>query len=383
MFSFIRFGLFLLFVNEHFNSVLCRLPASSFAGLTVVAPPPVDGVLPPVVQPVTLSAIDVEISVKAWAAEVEAKLHYRNTYRSPIECQFIFPISEDAAVYKLEAIIGNQRLIKGVVKNRTQAEEEYQQAIDAGQTAALLTSQKGSRDIFKLMLGNLDSNEEAVVTIAYAQPMFHNPDTGELTVTLPVVLNPRYTPSYQEADLNRTLTDNFNLQTDYVAVSDVRYTMSFVAKVEMGDNGPQIQSLSSGHASDTLNTFIYENNKKALVTLANTFVQDHDFQLRVKVDDIPGPTVFVEPGFDRNPGEPIGWNNFDVAGAWLEPLPKTLPFASDQYWIVVDRSGSMGGTKIRDARTTLQLILKSLPVNCEFNVIGFGSTFDKVFPSGT
>jgi hypothetical protein len=40
----------------------------------------------------------------------------------------------------------------------------------------------------------------------------------------------------------------------------------------------------------------------------------------------------------------------------------------------------MGGNSIDEARNALQLCLRSLPAGILFNVVGFGSTFRKLFP---
>lgn len=42
-------------------------------------------------------------------------------------------------------------------------------------------------------------------------------------------------------------------------------------------------------------------------------------------------------------------------------------------------TGSMQGTKIDNAKMTLLYFLKSLPVDCYFNVISFGSHFTELF----
>jgi uncharacterized protein with von Willebrand factor type A (vWA) domain len=50
-----------------------------------------------------------------------------------------------------------------------------------------------------------------------------------------------------------------------------------------------------------------------------------------------------------------------------------------EYLFLLDRSGSMGGTRIKNAQKALILFLKSLPINTYFNIIGFGTTFHKLF----
>ncbi|XP_033642067.1 von Willebrand factor A domain-containing protein 5B1-like [Asterias rubens] len=50
-----------------------------------------------------------------------------------------------------------------------------------------------------------------------------------------------------------------------------------------------------------------------------------------------------------------------------------------EYIFMIDRSGSMSGEYIANARETLMMFLKSLPVCCHFNIVGFGSSFKPLF----
>jgi len=50
-----------------------------------------------------------------------------------------------------------------------------------------------------------------------------------------------------------------------------------------------------------------------------------------------------------------------------------------EFLFVLDRSGSMSGGQIRKAADALQLFLRSLPPNCAFDIIGFGSSWESLF----
>jgi hypothetical protein len=53
---------------------------------------------------------------------------------------------------------------------------------------------------------------------------------------------------------------------------------------------------------------------------------------------------------------------------------------TNEFIFVVDCSGSMGDeNKIGFARQSMLLFLKSLPVNCHFNIIRFGSRYETLF----
>merc|ERR1739848_523081 len=64
----------------------------------------------------------------------------------------------------------------------------------------------------------------------------------------------------------------------------------------------------------------------------------------------------------------------------VEPVPiAELP--AKEYVFVIDCSGSMGGQRMEDAKKTLQSLVNSLPVGSKFNVVRFGSSYEKLFRS--
>ncbi len=76
---------------------------------------------------------------------------------------------------------------------------------------------------------------------------------------------------------------------------------------------------------------------------------------------------------------PQGIFSFDCVVANF--LPRfTIPHTPDvEVIFVIDRSGSMEGGAIQQARNSLLILLKSLPFGCRFQVVGFGSTFHTLF----
>ena len=335
---------------------------------------------------VPLQSITVNATMFSYATDVRATLIYVNSLTSPIECEFVFPITNDAAVYKLEVQMGGRQSFIAAVKPRDDAMEIYQNSLGSHRQVALLESQVGSDDVYRIILGNLGPGETAVVTIGFAQPMDQNPITGELSLTLPVVLNPRYIPMHLTGNSNMIRT-NFHRNVSYVAVSDIPYRMNFFATFDMGTKGPAITSIKSGNVSDILSVRMEPGNKKATARLVSKFNQDHDFQIRVNVSNSPYPILYEEPGYAAQGFET--WANYDVLGAWMVPsLLITVRSGSNQmsmgnsnfqYWILYDRSGSMMDEKFDYQREALILILKSLPKDCYFNMIGFETYFEPLF----
>ncbi|NWV03258.1 VW5B1 protein, partial [Ptilonorhynchus violaceus] len=65
----------------------------------------------------------------------------------------------------------------------------------------------------------------------------------------------------------------------------------------------------------------------------------------------------------------------------LRAVQPGLQKAQGEFIFLVDRSRSMSGVNINRAKDALLVILKSLMPTCLFNVIGFGSTFETLFPA--
>ena len=58
-----------------------------------------------------LKDIDIEASVTGFVSNVQCQLEYENEEQVPIEAKFVFPVDDQSAVYKFEAVVDGRLIV--------------------------------------------------------------------------------------------------------------------------------------------------------------------------------------------------------------------------------------------------------------------------------
>uniref|UniRef100_A0A3P9JJP2 VIT domain-containing protein n=1 Tax=Oryzias latipes TaxID=8090 RepID=A0A3P9JJP2_ORYLA len=342
-------------------------------------------------NPVPLKSVEVELQVKDHVATVISTLNYQNKEDKPIEALFVFPLPGDAAVCHFSADIGQTHVV-AELKEKQQAREEYDDALSSGQQAFLLEESEQSPDIFSLSVGSLPPGESASIRLQYVIELAVEAD-GALRFCLPAVLNPR---RGEERTPGGTMTETPFL-VSLITAPKIPYSLSFSARVSSPRPVSKVESSCSLEPLQYLNT----DHTEAAVKLAAGHKFDRDVELLIYYKDAHQPSAVVEAGQDSaQPGTLMG---DPVVMVSLYPeFPESVMSkraSCGEFVFLVDRSGSMDcptsnwnqqETRISSARVfiqssilsqdTLLLLLKSLPMGCYFNIYGFGSSYDHIFP---
>nr|XP_046149752.1 von Willebrand factor A domain-containing protein 5A-like isoform X4 [Oncorhynchus gorbuscha] len=329
-------------------------------------------------EPVPLKSIAVEVSVQGHVATVSSTLQYENQEQSPLEAIFVFPLPGEAAVCRFSAKIGQTEVV-AEVQEKQKAQEQYDDALSSGQQAFLLEESDESPDVFKLSVGSLPPGEKASVSLDYVTELAVQADDG-LRLCLPAVLNPRYQPQGSDSG------SAGSAQVSSVPAGSVPYSLSLSAHVS---SPHPISGVESNCPLDPLN-YLNTEKTQATVSLAAGHQFDRDVELLLYYQDTHQPTAIVEAAqASAKPGSLMG---DPVVMLSLYPeFPKDVMSSMTshgEFLFVVDRSGSMefpmhlgsgSQDRIGSARETLLLLLKSLPMGCYFNIIGFGSSYESFF----
>ncbi len=271
-------------------------------------------------------------------ATIDLTQHFANTGSESIEVIYNFPVPASASLLEVSASVGQRELV-GRVKPNLQAEEDYEQAIEKGNSAILL--QQTSPGLYSLNLGHLGKGETAVVRYRYGLlPPWQG---GELRLALPTAVAPRY------GDPTPLMEPQQVPQID--PLIEHRYSLQVTLDPE----------LAAAQCESPTHRIIRDAQTLALAE--ETSFADRDFVLRISL---------ATPLVDE-------WLPLAAEGYGLHCLAVTAPSAQAtaaprRVHFLIDCSGSMAGDSIRLAREALLAALDKLEPADRFAVSAFGTS---------
>ncbi len=303
---------------------------------------------------VALAGVSVDAEISSFCARVVVAQRYVNRESHPIEAVYVFPLDEGAAVCGFEAVIDGT-LVVGEVKEREDAFRMYDDAIEQGHGAFLLDEERP--DVFQASVGNLPAGKEVLIKLTYVTELAVA--GNGLRFSIPTTVSPRYAPAADERGVGRPDSETLNPTVAW----SVPYGLNLSVRMAMGGAISRIESPSHPVS-------VAMNGRSATVTLSQRDTAlDRDFVLSVECDGLDTPQAWIER--DDN-GSQV------VAVAFAPNLRQSATPCDVTF--LVDWSGSMEGTSIEEVRNALQLCLRSMNHGCTFNIVGFGSKYQALFP---
>ena len=340
-----------------------------------------------------IQGLHIESYVDIQASGLIAVVNLTQTFKNPsnqwVEGRYLFPLPDDAAVNGMEMHIGD-RLIKGVIKEKQAAKKIYQQAKSAGKKASLMEQHRPN--LFSQKVANIGPQEHIVVKLRYQQPISYKNEAFHLR--FPMTITPRYIPGAQHQNQHPSSEANSHHQA--VEVGDQGWGWAN-ATTQVPDahliTPPMVENTSTeAHMANPISINILldaglplasidshyhdiSTTKKGhqhLIELAKGKVtMDRDFSLSWKTTASATPTAAVF-------NETINGDDYSLI-MLMPPILKqanntanTIP--KDSIFII-DTSGSMGGTSIRQAKKGLIFALQQLTQKDTFNIIEFNSQY--------
>ncbi len=298
--------------------------------------------------PLKESKTDVQISGSI--AHVHITQIYHNKSQQAIEAKYVFPLSTQAAVHKMQMTIGD-RIINAKIFEKKEANKVYNTALKEGKRAAKLDQNRPN--VFQMNVGNIMPNDEIAIDIYYTEML--TPINGEYQFIAPGVVGPRFT------DESTKTEESFNMPHTSKGIAD---TFKFDIAVTL-NAGMIIQNINSSSHKVNIN---YPDTKTAEVFLSksNENPSNRDFILNynLRANKIASGLLLYEHG-DEN-----------FFALQMEPTKHTKleDIPAREYLFIVDVSGSMNGYPLEVSKELMRNLLCNLRPTDTFNVQLFASS---------
>lgn len=302
---------------------------------------------------IALRRVEVQAEVRDVAVHLTLTQVYRNDENRPIEALYCFPVDEGAAVCGFRIETGDRVLI-GTAEEKDGAFELYDQAIERGDgafLADLLTD-----DILTVSVGNLKPGQEARVQLRTVSEL--PVSDGVMRLTIPSSISPRYAP----AGMDPTFVDR--LKPDYVP--KVPYRLSLEVRV-LAEAVRAVRSPSHRVAQRADGAWTVVRLEGGSMGL------DRDFVLELERVSARGAVSYASRHAN---GERAVLLRFYPELPAPQGAPGNPAHDPAEVVFVLDCSGSMQGSSIREAKQALELCLRTLEEGDRFNIVRFGSRFE-------
>ncbi|MBS0196606.1 MAG: VWA domain-containing protein [Planctomycetes bacterium] len=312
------------------------------------------------IVPVPLEHTDVRASIAGYISTVNVTQRFVNPFSSKIEAVYVFPMPENAAVSDFVMTIGT-RTIRGIIREREEAQRIYAAARSQGYVASLLTQERPN--VFTQKVANIEPGHRIDIQITYYNTLAYS--NGAYHFVFPMVVGPRFNPPASRAPILAEPAGT-PLGKD-VAVKYFRPRERSGADIAIDvdiNAGVAIERIGSPtHQVETTRT---GNNTARVRLVRSDSIPNKDFVLSyaVAATDLKSALITHE---DRRGGY---FTLMLVPPANLS----TLDRSPVEIVYVVDRSGSMQGQPIAQAKDAVLAGLDRLREDDTFQIIDFSES---------
>ena len=327
---------------------------------------------------VPLLGVDVRAEVVAGHARAVVRQRYRNDEKRPIEAIYTFPLKARGAVIGFAMTVNGRHLV-GEVQEREEAFRRYDDALSAGHGSALLEQERPN--VFTANVGNLLPGEETLIEIEYVEPI--RADEGAVRWSLPTLVAPRYVPGTATGDrTSHGAADPTDRVPDADRISPPTGQVAYGISLELVfDLSCELEIDSPSHA--VRSEVIDGHSHRTRVTFSQSQVAlDRD----IVVTAFPKASAFAAAPLasvvaHRAAGSAAGTFALSLVPDLAGGLRRRD--ARSEVVFVLDRSGSMDGTAMAEAKTALRLCLRQLREGDRFAIIAFDDSIEMMSPSMT
>ena len=281
-----------------------------------------------------LKKVSIEGNVLGKFGMFEINQTFKNDTNQTLEVDYTFPIIATAAIVDFEAQI-NEKVLKGVCKEKEEAQKEYQENIVKGNSAYLMQEQ--TPNIFKVSLGKIAPGEEIKINIKYIDT-FDIVD-NKIKVIIPTLVTPRYASNV----------------TNKLEYGKVDYTVDFSINIDKSVNKKSVYSPSH-------KIKVIDDEKIEILD----YDMSKDFKLEIELkNELASNGVYSTTRDDKKV----------VCLSFMPEIMDKYADEEKEYLFLIDISGSMMGRKLEQTKNAIIQCLQQLDEGDKFNIIPFNHEF--------
>ncbi|PZR08903.1 MAG: hypothetical protein DI536_23735 [Archangium gephyra] len=305
-----------------------------------------------------LPLIGASLSADAKGGLVRIMLEqtFRNPHDEPLRVTYSLPLPADGAVSGFAFRIGEERVV-GQVDAKQKARERFENALLEGRTAALLDQERSS--LFTQEVGNVPPRTQVVCEVQVDQRLTWLPD-GAWEWRFPTVVAPRYLGAQGR------VAASANVSVDVAdAALPVKLSLALSIRDGLADG---VRPESPSHA---LHTDRGPGRTKVSFGDERGASLDRDIVVRWRV-------ATLEVGTSLDVSRPASGIISDAAYGLLTIVPpaaeaRMTPVPRDLI-VLLDTSGSMGGSPLDQARRVTSALVDSLTDADQLELIEFSNS---------
>jgi Ca-activated chloride channel homolog len=294
-----------------------------------------------------IGSIEVNARLNDQVARVQVSQQFENTGSVPMEVRFVFPLPYDGAIDQLTLLVDGKE-IQAKLLSKEEARRRYEEIVRRNRDPALL--EWVGTGMFQTNVFPLPAGAKRTVTLRYSQLLRKNYGLTDFIFPLSTA---KYTSEpVEKLSIHLTLESSAPIKNVYSALHSVN-----------------IERPDKTHA-----VVKYESKKT---------VPGEDFRLFFDTGDesVAASVVSYRPlPKDDHKMHDVGGDGYflllaspEVKAADSKPISKTVI-------LVIDRSGSMNGEKIEQARGAAKFVLNNLREGDLFNIVAYDSEISTFRP---
>jgi len=319
--------------------------------------------------PVPLKHTSVTGNIDGYIASVDVTQQFHNPYSSKIEAVYVFPLPENAAVNEFVMTVG-ERKIRGIIREREQAEKIYNEARSQGHVASLLTEERPN--IFTQKVANIEPGKQIDINIRYFNTLRY--DDGAYEFVFPMVVGPRYNPPATTDGIGSVARggngiSGQNTEVQYLAPNERSgHDVSVSLNIKAGVDIENVRCVN--HSVDIKES---SESERQITLSPSDSIPNKDFVLRYKVAGEQIKTAMMTHKDDHG--------QYFTMLLYPPAELKQVQRSPMEMVFVLDCSGSMNGRPLDQARAAVTHALQKLTPRDTFQIIDFSNTASQLGPA--